>query len=54
MRGQGTLVTMSKWSKLKTLNKMVAKDKDEEEEEEEPVYGSPNLKKKKLSHAIFI
>ena len=28
---------MSKWSKLKTLNKMVAKDKDEEEEEEEPV-----------------
>ena len=37
MKGQGTLVTMSKWSKLKTLNKMVAKDKDEEEEEEEPV-----------------
>ena len=29
---------MSKWSKLKTLNKMVAKDKDEEEEEEEPVW----------------
>ena len=46
---------MSKWSKLKTLNKMVAKDRDEEEEEEEPVWiTSPNLKKKKLSHAFFI
>ena len=55
MKGQGTLVTMSKWSKLKTLNKMVAKDRDEEEEEEEPVWiTSPNLKKKKLSHAFFI
>ena len=45
---------MSKWSKLKTLNKMVAKDKDEEEEEEEPVRVTKFEKEKKLSHAIFI
>ena len=53
MKGQGTLVTMSKWSKLKTLNKMVAKDKDEEEEEEEPVWIT-KFEKEKLFHAIFI
>ena len=28
---------MSKWSKLKTLNKMVQKEGDEEEEEEDGV-----------------
>ena len=38
---------MSKWSKLKTLNKMVAKDKDEEEEEEEPVRVTKFEKEKK-------
>ena len=44
---------MSKWSKLKTLNKMVAKDKDEEEEEEEPVWINI-FEKEKLFDAIFI